>query len=139
MNYKLVEIEKQFDYKGHDCICTFIHLGFRCGYVSVPTNRTYFEYNISCHGSLTHVGKLPYGYGRKQTYYIGFDCGHSAGDGVDYNKAFEYGLIDSREPEYYSSEDLCNSYPAKTLDFVIEQCKHIVDQLEDKENKYEKI
>lgn len=32
---KFVVVEKQFEYKGHDCICIFGCRGYRCGYVSV--------------------------------------------------------------------------------------------------------
>lgn len=135
---KFAVVEKQFDYKGHDCICIFNHLGFRCGYVSVSTDKDYDEYDIDCHGGLTFSGVLPYDYGQNYQYYIGFDCGHF-GDGIDYNEAFEYGLIGNEAFEYFSSRNLWSLYPAMTLDFVIEQCKHIVDQLERKEKGNEKI
>lgn len=32
---KFVVVEKQFEYKGHDCICIFGCRGYRCGYVFV--------------------------------------------------------------------------------------------------------
>ena len=35
MERKFAVVEKKFDYKGHECICIFNQLGFRCGYVSV--------------------------------------------------------------------------------------------------------
>ena len=36
-------LEKQFDYKGHDCICIFNCLGYRCGYVSVDDYKDCYE------------------------------------------------------------------------------------------------
>lgn len=42
-------VEKQFEHKGHDCICTFTALGVRNGYVSVDDDKDCFEYDIDCH------------------------------------------------------------------------------------------
>ena len=107
---KFAVVEKQFEYRGHDCICVFTRNGFRNGYVSVNDDRDYDEYDIDCHGGLTWSGELPYDYGQKKTYYIGFDCGHWG----DYT-IFWDGI-------------------AWPLEYVEEQCKKIVDQLEDKNN-----
>ena len=71
---KLGVVEKQFEYKGHDCICVFIKRGYRCGYVSVDNyNGDYFQYDIDCHCGLTFGGKLPQDYNPKKDNYIGFD------------------------------------------------------------------
>lgn len=40
---KLGIVEKQFEYKGHDCICVFNCLGYRCGYVSVDDDNKGYE------------------------------------------------------------------------------------------------
>ena len=70
-------VEKQFNYKGHDCICIFSIRGIRCGYVSVSDKeKPYDDYDIDCHGGLTFDGELPDYYKPKADYYIGFDCGH---------------------------------------------------------------
>lgn len=70
-------LEKQFDYKGHDCICIFNCLGYRCGYVSVDDYKDCYEYDIDCHCGLSFgASRLPEYYNPKKDYYIGFDCGH---------------------------------------------------------------
>lgn len=53
-------LEKQFDYKGHDCICIFNCLGYRCGYVSVDDYKDCYEYDIDCHCGLSFgASRLP--------------------------------------------------------------------------------
>ena len=42
-------VEKQFEYKGHDCICIFTACGYRCGYVSVDDHKDFWEYDIDCY------------------------------------------------------------------------------------------
>lgn len=115
-------VEKQFEYKGHDCICVFNCLGYRCGYVSVDD---YKDYDIECHCGLSFgPSRLPEYYNPKKDYYIGFDCGHIC-DGNDYDLALRYGLINEKMPTFLQ--------PVRSLEYVEEQCKKIVDQLE-KEN-----
>ena len=53
---KFAVVEKQFEYRGHDCIVVFNKLGFRCGYVSVADKRIN-KYDIDC-------WRLTYGAGR---------------------------------------------------------------------------
>lgn len=129
-------VEKQFEYKGHDCICIFSIRGVRCGYVSVTDKeKPYDDYDIDCHGGLTFDGELPDYYKPKADYYIGFDCGHWC-DGVDYDQAVKYDLIEQSEADY--SKKLFSSLddrPVRDLDYVEANCKKIVDQLERKRIK----
>ena len=119
-------VEKQFEYKGHDCICVFTRLGVRNGYVSVKGYKPLYDYDIDCHCGLTYGGKLPEYYNPKAQYYIGFDCGHVC-DGIDKIQAYKYGLIDKETLEYmYDTGE-----PVRDLEYIEEQCKKIVDQLED--------
>ena len=124
-------VEKQFNYKGHDCICIFSIRGVRCGYVSVTDKeKPYDDYDIDCHGGLTFDGELPDYYKPKADYYIGFDCGH-LGDGVDYDQAVKYNLIEQSEADY--NKKLFSSLsdrPVRDLDYVEANCRSIVDQLE---------
>jgi len=94
-------IEEGGNYKNYDWIITFNDLGFRCGYVAIPTdnklfkkfkkhtdNLDYFS-EFDVHGGITYarIG------GEKAEQFIeinnldelwlGFDCGH-AGDEEDY-------------------------------------------------------
>lgn len=118
-------VEKQFKYKGHDCICVFTHLGFRNGYVSVNENKDFSTYDIDCHCGLTYNGELPEYYNPKAQYYIGFDCGHIC-DGIDKIQAYKYGLVDDKMLEYMYD----NLEPVRDLEYIVDQCKRIVDQLE---------
>ena len=124
-------VEKQFEYKGHDCICIFSIRGVRCGYVSVSDKeKPYDDYDIDCHGSLTFDGELPDCYKPKADYYIGFDCGHWC-DGVDYDQAVKYNLIEQSEADYNKKLfSYLSDRPVRDLDYVEANCKKIVDQLE---------
>lgn len=127
---KFAVVEKQFQYKGHDCICVFTRNGYRCGYVSTKVYHNFTDLDIDCHCGLSFSGTLPEEYAPKKQYYIGFDCGHSC-DGLDTKLACIYGLIDDVEKEmfeqsFYYLEDC----PVRDLKYVESQCKKIVDQLE---------
>ena len=127
-------VEKQFNYKGHDCLCTFSIRGVRCGYVSVTDKeKPYDDYDIDCHGGLTFDGELPDYYKPKANYYIGFDCGHCR-DGADYDQAVKYNLITQSEADYSKKLfSYLSDYPVRDLDYVEANCRSIVDQLERKE------
>ena len=124
-------VEKQFNYKGHDCICIFSIRGFRCGYVSVTDKeKPYDDYDIDCHGSLTFDGELPDYCNPKADYYIGFDCGHYC-DGADYDQAVKYNLITQSEADYSKKLfNYLNDYPVRDLENVEANSRSIVDQIE---------
>lgn len=124
-------VEKQFNYKGHDCICIFSIRGVRCGYVSVTDKeKPYDDYDIDCHGGLTFDGELPDYYKPKADYYIGFDCGHYC-DGVDYDQAVKYNLIEQSEADYSKKLfSYLDDHPVRDLAYVEANCRSIVDQLE---------
>ena len=131
---KFAVVEDKFYYKGHECICTFNRLGVRCGYVSVHTKKHHTDYNISCHCGLSFgADKLSDECSPSEEYYIGFDCGHIC-DGQDLQQAKEYGLIGNTEYKLMSGIlSLGNSakMPIRSLEYVKNQCKSIVDQLEE--------
>lgn len=126
-------VEKIFSYKGHECVCLFMSGGFRTGYVSIDPTSDYGveDLRIRCHGGITYRGKLER---VKQEYsliseeFIGFDCIH-CDDEIDWPT-----LKLCRD--YYNLDSFAytcaprDSESVKTLDFVIEQCKNIVDQIE---------
>ena len=128
---KFAVVEKQFEYKGHDCICVFTVLGYRCGYVSV--DRDYRGYDIDCHCGLSFgASPLSKDFKPKSDMYIGFDCGHIC-DGRDYDTALKYGLItEKRYNELIEMEILSPSFlqPVRSLEYVENECRKIVDQLE---------
>ena len=128
---KFAVVEKHFEYKGHDCICIFNRNGYRCGYVSTTFHRDFYNFDIDCHCCLTFSGMLPREYEPKEVFYIGFDCGHVC-DGIDTESAYNYGLIDEVTKEildesFYYQKDC----PVRDVEYVVEQCKKIADQLEE--------
>ena len=124
-------VEKQFNYKGHDCICIFSIRGVRCGYVSgSDKEKPFYDYDVECHCGLSFDGELPDYYNPKANYYIGFDCGHCC-DGVDYDQAVKYNLIEQSEADYNKKLfSYLSGYPVRDLDYVEANCRSIVDQLE---------
>lgn len=127
-------VEKQFEYKGHDCICVFSCLGYRCGYVSVDDYEDCYKYDIECHGGLSFgASRLPECYNSKKDYYIGFDCGHIC-DGNDYDTALKYGLINEKQYNNFIEMQIhlpTFLEPVRTLEYVENECRKIVDQLEE--------
>lgn len=130
---KFAVVEKVFQYKGHECICIFNHLGYRCGYVSVyddidAENYMKLDYD-DCHGGLTFGGELPYNYGQTWKKYIGFDCGHSC-DGCDFEQAYKYGLITEEERDRWDNDFFyLKTNPVRSLDYVEYNCKKLVNQI----------
>lgn len=126
-------VESHFEYKGHDCICIFTASGIRCGYVSVDDNKDFWEYDIDCHCGLSFgASPLLKDFKPKSDMYIGFDCSHIC-DGHDYDTALKYGLItEKRYNELIEMETLSPSFlqPVRSLEYVENQCRKIVDQLE---------
>ena len=128
-------VEKIFQYKGHECICIFNHLGYRRGYVSVDNVvdiEHYMELGYdNCHGGLTFGGELPYNYGQTKSKYVGFDCGHFC-DGYDFEQAYKYGLITEEELDRRNNEFFyLRGNPVRSLDYVEYNCKKLVDQIEE--------
>ena len=111
----------------------FTGLGVRCGYISVDDNKDCDEYDIHCHCGLTFgASRLPEYYEPKKTFYIGFDCGHIC-DGNDYNLALKYGLIDEKRfNELLEMQIQLPTFlqPVRSLEYVENECRKIVDQLE---------
>lgn len=126
-------LEKQFEYKGRDCICAFTASGIRTGYISVDDNKDCYEYDIHCHCGLSFgAERLCDEYNPKDTLYIGFDCGHIC-DGHDYDTALRYGLIDEKQYNNLIEMEIRHPtflQPVRSLEYVENECKKIVDQLE---------
>ena len=130
---KFAVVEKQFEYKGHDCICVFTACGVRNGYVSVDDHKDFDKYEIDCHCGLSFgAARLYKECNPKKEYYTGFDCGHIC-DGSDYDTALKYGLITEQRYNELIEMDILSPYflkPVRSLEYVEEQCRKIVDQLE---------
>ena len=101
------EVEKKFVYNGYNCAVVKLGMDFdkpwRCGYVELKDNsltEEEAEYLIDCHGGITF-------YGEREPLglglSIGFDCNHI---------------------------ELADTLESCTLDYCINQCKKIADQLD---------
>ena len=134
----------EFTYKGHQCkvfrvvarepyarpVCMFG--GHLCGYVRVPADHPYHykkfeDMEIDCHHGLTW-GECSNG------HWIGFDCAHSTDyvPSMEKLKRTDESLIAIRQmfpiPEQFRDLALFNP-TYKNVNYCIEECKGIVDQL----------
>lgn len=107
--------EERFEYRGFPCVILFMPIGFRNGYVGLPHENKY------------------YGKEDKNTWWIGFDCGHCC-DGFDIEAIREHYKDDAdvlnqlkTMQGYYSMVNSDTEF--RTLDYVKEECRKIVDQL----------
>lgn len=124
-------IECTFESCGYPCAVLFQPLGHRCGYVGVPKahpcyGKNYTEVEIDCHGGLTYADGQLFCSRRDDLWWFGFDCAH-AGDAED---------LGAMERYYPGSQELVvvlrtlrDCGVVRTVDFVMEQCAHIADQL----------
>ena len=132
--------ESRFDYKGFPCVVLFQPMGHRTGYVGLPKENKYYgsiydDIPVSCHGGLTYSRGWLALQNDKNTWWIGFDCGHCC-DGYDVEKAKEYYANDPKMMQrialmektgYYA---VCNNgNPVRSKEYVENGCKGIVDQL----------
>ena len=137
--YKRAIQEKRFEYKGFPCVVVMQSMGFRTGYVGIPKSHPlygwgYQDIDISCHGGLTYSHDSLVDQDDKDTWWIGFDCGHFE-DGYDFETAKKLfkdypGTI--RRIEVVQKTDLYGSYTsayARSLSFCEEECRAIVEQL----------
>jgi hypothetical protein len=130
--------ESEFNYKGYNCIVIFQEMGFRCGYVEVPSNHIYYKgeessIDIECYGGITYTGNhIPLWKEPSEYWWIGFDCMHY-GDEVDLEllkKAFSddpvvQTWINIRQNCHYTTPHSV----IRTLEFCENECRNIVDQL----------
>lgn len=135
--------ESRFEYKGFPCVVLFMPIGYRCGYVGLPKENKYYgkKYNdipIACHCGLTYARKYLFGQEDKETWWIGFDCGHAC-DGIDtetFRKLYEKELMET-EPLYAdvlvknlrSMAEIKSQCLVYTRECVENECKNIVDQI----------
>lgn len=131
-------IEERFEYKGFPCVVLFMSMGFRNGYIGLPKGNKYYgeDYDnipVDCHCGLTYASNTLFGQDDKETWWIGFDCGHCC-DGFDIEKLHEYykdNEVVMKTTEFMREyHEICNAENEfRTLEYVKENCMQIVDQL----------
>lgn len=129
MNKSVIQ-EERFEYKGLPCVVLFLSPGYRCGYVGLPENDVINTDGIGCHGGITYSAFDLHFQDDTDRYWIGFDCCHCFDD-YDVEKAkevfaddeFTMGLIEHHiKMKYHVGGNF------RTLDYVKDECKKIVDQ-----------
>lgn len=153
-----IAVEGGGTYKNYEYLITLNHHGSRCGYVAIPSNHPFnncnkhintyskeeeIDYNdldIDCHGGLTFgssnhtLKKL-----LKQSctdIWIGFDCGHScdAYDQETFKKYYGQKEYDKSKSFFDSMKDIYqHELHIRDFSYVENQCKHIINQLIQKE------
>lgn len=137
-------VETDFIHCGLRCVVVLQSMGHRCGYVGVPK-----EHNLYCqsydfdtveplavHGGITYSGggiesEYPV---ESDLWWFGFDCAHY----MDLND-FDAALKTFDDPETQRSllsyKYICEQYPdggvVRTLEYCIEQCKKLAEQLKE--------
>lgn len=139
--------ETRFEYKGFPCVVLFMPMGYRCGYVGLPKENRYYKKKyddipVDCHCGLTYSENHLFGQGDKDTWWIGFDCGHFC-DGAD-KETFEKYYMDELKSKAVDTEiasvistymmfELYSEYPVRTQEYAECECRKIVDQIADDE------
>lgn len=132
-------IEEKNTYHNYDYIIKFFEDGHRCGYVKIPDNHIFYQKNyddidIDCHGGLT-FSELSDGNDLEKGYWIGFDCAHFD-DKYDTDNILKHFGIDALNRYYQCAEKYVDdSATVKSLDFVRNECKKIIQQLKEYENE----
>jgi len=130
------KIEKQFNYKGFDCVIVGTTMGHRCGYIAVsePSEQMLedaYDLDFDVHGGITYGGSskeypIP---SETERFWLGFDCAH-------YNDAKDMNLLrELASPESYQYQvkiDLeypINDQVVRTTQYVEDELKSLGDQI----------
>jgi len=117
----------EFIYKDYKCEIKRTRMGNLCGYVYIPEDHPLYEKikmddnEIECHGGITYTSEFG------EIGKIGFDCAHC------------YDLIPYRSDYVNSLLSMFEKYRLptityKNIDYVMDECCSIVDQLKEKQN-----
>lgn len=152
-----IAVEGGGDYKDYEYIIVLNTRGFRCGYIALPVNHPYtstpkrmdvmghldYEYyalEIDVHGGLTFMSAA---HGLKDILktpcsdiWIGFDCGHYL-DKLDSKMFIKYFGEEEykKNVSFFSAmnhADIGINQTLKDYEYVEDQCKHVIDQLNEK-------
>ena len=125
-------IESEFEYKGYKCVTTFLSHGWRCGYVGIPISSSLYKHeedlDFDVHGGITFTG---FNHPLQDTglWWIGFDCSHY-NDGHDIQKLKEIwgdNVEVQARIKVYGEE--CSWEVPRTLKYVQQECRNLVDQI----------
>ena len=139
-------IEKSFTHSNKQCVVIFTNMGHRCGYVAVEKdsplnnidyNDLYSKHNIDIyvHGGITFFGKLNPDISKEPLFWFGFDCAHLY-DGKDFEAIKKY--FGQKEFDQAKKYDFYSTYQPKSLQYCINECKHLAEQLTKSEKEIKK-
>ncbi len=130
-------------YKDYEYLITFNDMGFRCGYVAIKENHKlynnddYDSLDLNVHGGVTFFDKSDYILYESMIKnscndkWIGFDAGH-AYDGHDLELSKKYFNINDTKNKYgylFWLDSMRMNQEVRTKEYMIEQCKILIDQL----------
>ena len=123
-------MEHQEIYKGYHIVCMFV-TAHRCGYIGLPkghkyAGKDYDAIDVSVHGGLTYSEHAPSFRLGGFEYYLGFDCGHWQ-DAPDIETMKRHGA----DEKYLSCWSAFPGDVVRTQQYVIEECKSVVNQIID--------
>ena len=119
-------------YEGFKWQVTHNGIGYRCGYIKVPSDHPWYGKNIdhrdinsiTVHGSITFAKPdIPCTIGEETDdngYWLGFDAAH-AGDLADLDLPFDH--EESKQFQQLFSENFPKRGTIKTTEYMIEQCQ----------------
>jgi len=131
-------------YKDYEYLITFNDMGFRCGYVAIKQdhklyNDHYDNMDLNVHGGVTFSNKSDHVLDPDliktscADKWVGFDAGH-AYDGHDLELSKKYFNINDVPNKYgyiFGPNSMSTNQEVRTKEYMIEQCKELIDQLVD--------
>jgi hypothetical protein len=135
-------------YKEYEYLITFNDMGFRCGYIAIPTDHKFYDNNfmdndeeLEVHGGITFSEQhslVEDILGKQCTdKWIGFDAGHF-GDIPDIDATLKYfpHLREARKNHVIEMAHIfekdCFNHSMKTFEYMEDECKSLIDQLIEK-------
>lgn len=131
-------IEASVHYRGYHYVVVLLSQGYRCGFVGIKRGHRFYKKDfdsipVSCHGGLTYAGAELENVEARDTWWIGFDCGHPE-DGRDIQAVRQEFADDPTVKvmlDFYEMTGLWDNTgkEIRSQNFVEEQCRDIVRQL----------
>lgn len=123
-------------YRGYKIVLVRSNLGFWCSYIGIPTKskwstEEYYDQINTAWGVTWNETALPWGESEKDTFYIGFDYGHSSDyvPGISIPNSVHPAVMERLmciAPHYLPT----NKTNYKTMKHVIQDMKRVVKQIE---------
>lgn len=143
MEKKRFVVESDFIHEGLRCVVVFTCMGHRCGYIGVTKENLLYQKDYSdidedleVHGGITYSGSdenYPVTTNDK-LWWFGFDTAHYM-DGKDIDLALKYELLNEKTYGILKESDkyFGNDGVARSLEYCIDECKSLAEQLSEVE------